>query len=166
VDVIKHVVISVVIVLANYRVLAATKEVAFSQSANSVAVYDYVEMSLRPNPPIAGNPFTDATVTGSFDPADGSESVKVDGFCDSADGALFRVRFMPSRPGDYAYTVKYAEKGFEKSYQGTFHAAAGARRGPIRVDPNYHWHFIWEGTREHYFFNGTPCQSGKEQILE
>jgi hypothetical protein len=25
------------------------------------------------------------------------------------------------------------------------------------VDPQYPWHFIWEGTREHYFFNGTTA---------
>ena len=89
--------------------------------------------------------------------AGGSERVKVDGFCDSADGTLFRIRFMPSKPGDYAYSVKYADKGFEKSYEGTFHATAGGRRGPIRVDPEHRWHFIWEGTREHYFFNGTTA---------
>jgi hypothetical protein len=25
------------------------------------------------------------------------------------------------------------------------------------VDPKYPWHFIWEGTGEHYFFNGTTA---------
>jgi hypothetical protein len=25
------------------------------------------------------------------------------------------------------------------------------------VDPEYPWHFIWEGTGEHYFFNGTTA---------
>ena len=29
--------------------------------------------------------------------------------------------------------------------------------GPIRVDPEYPWHFLWEGTGEHYFFNGTTA---------
>src|SRR4029077_8856474 len=27
----------------------------------------------------------------------------------------------------------------------------------LRVDPQYPWHFIWEGTGEHYFFNGTTA---------
>ena len=112
-------------------------EVAFSQSAPSVAAYDFVEVSLRVSTPVAGNPFTEAAVTGWFGPAGGGERVKVDGFCDSADGTLFRIRFMPSKPGDYAYAVKYAEKGFEKSYEGTFRATAGGRRGPIRVDPDH-----------------------------
>ena len=154
---IKFVVVSAVIGLANHRGFAATKEVVFSQSANSVAAYDYVELTLRVNPPLPGNPFTDGSVTGSFGPAGESEPVKVDGFCDSPDGSLFRVRFMPAKPGDFAYTVKYSEKGFDKSYQGTFHATAAGGRGPIRVDPDHRWHFIWEGTREHYFFNGTTA---------
>ena len=33
----------------------------------------------------------------------------------------------------------------------------GGRRGPIRVDREHPWHFIWEGTGEHYFFNGTTA---------
>ena len=40
---------------------------------------------------------------------------------------------------------------------GSFTATDGHRRGPIRVDPKYPWHFIWEGTGEHYFFNGTTA---------
>ena len=40
---------------------------------------------------------------------------------------------------------------------GTFQATDGHRSGPIRVDPQHRWHFIWEGTGEHYFFNGTTA---------
>ena len=29
--------------------------------------------------------------------------------------------------------------------------------GPIRIDPQNRWHFIWQGTGEHYFFNGTTA---------
>src|SRR5260370_34484028 len=31
------------------------------------------------------------------------------------------------------------------------------RKGPVRVDPKYPWHFIWQGTGGHYFFNGTTA---------
>ena len=136
---------------------AAPREVTFTQSAPSAAAYDFVEVTLRVNAPDVANPFTDATVTGWFGAAGGSARMNVDGFCDSADGTLFKIRFMPSKPGDYSYRVNYAEKGFEKSYEGTFRATDGGRRGPIRVDPAYPWHFIWEGTGEHYFFNGTTA---------
>jgi hypothetical protein len=36
-------------------------------------------------------------------------------------------------------------------------AADQHRRGALRIDPAYPWHFIWEGTGEHYFFNGTTA---------
>ena len=65
--------------------------------------------------PDAGNPFTGATVSGSFAKRGGGERVKVDGFCDSADGSVFRIRFMPSAPGDYTYSVAYRQGGFEKT---------------------------------------------------
>jgi hypothetical protein len=137
--------------------LAASKEVTFSPSSAAAATYDFVEVTLRLSAPASGNPFTDASVTGRFGLRSEGERVNVDGFCDSADGTLFRIRFMPAKPGDYVYSVKYSEKGFDRSYDGTFRAAGPAHRGPIRVDPDHRWHFIWQDTREHYFFNGTTA---------
>jgi hypothetical protein len=145
------------LLLATHPVWASAREVVFSQPAATVTAYDFVEVSLQVSTPVAGNPFTEAVVTGWFGIAGAGERLNVDGFCDSADGTVFRIRFMPSKPGDYAYSVKYAEKGFEKTHEGTFHTSAGGRRGPVRVDPEHPWHFIWEGTREHYFFNGTTA---------
>jgi hypothetical protein len=136
---------------------AAAPEVRFSQSATSVEAYDFVEITANVLGFGAGNPFTDATLAGSFTKKGAAGGGLVDGFCDAADGSLFRIRFMPSSPGAYTYSVVYRQGGFEKTYQGAFQAAGGSRRGPIRVDPRYPWHFIWEGTGEHYFFNGTTA---------
>jgi hypothetical protein len=136
---------------------AAPGDVGFSQSAPSVEAYDFVEVAANVTAPDVRNPFTDATLTGSFGKAGGSSRVAVEGFCDSSDGKVFRIRFMPASPGDYTYSVAYKQGGFEKAYSGTFKATDGHRRGPIRVDPKYPWHFIWEGTGEHYFFNGTTA---------
>jgi hypothetical protein len=49
--------------------------------------------------------------------------------------------------------VTYRQGDVEKTATGSFLATDGHRRGPIRVDPKYPWHFIWEGTGEHYFFD-------------
>jgi hypothetical protein len=136
---------------------AAPVEVRFSQSAALVAVYDFVEVSLQVNGSGVQNPFTQAEIHGSFSLGGTSERIQVDGFCDSEDGTQFRIRFMPSKPGLYTYTVKYGANGFERSHQGTFQATPSGRRGPIRVDPDHPWHFLWEGTREHYFFHGTTA---------
>jgi hypothetical protein len=81
----------------------------------------------------------------------------VDGFCDSPDGSLYRVRFMPSKIGSYIFHVTVKAGQQTDNYSGTFTATDQHLRGPLRVDPAYPWHFIWEGTGEHYFFNGTTA---------
>ena len=137
--------------------LAAPGEVLFAQSANTVEAYNFVEITARVSAPDAANPFIDATLTGWFERADGSRRWTVEGFCDAEDGSVYRIRFMPPSPGEYRYSVLYRQGGFEKGSKGSFHASDGRRRGPIRVDPHYPWHFLWEGTGEHYFFNGTTA---------
>jgi hypothetical protein len=137
--------------------LASPANVTFSQGAASVEAYDFVEVTLNVALPDATNPFTDVAVQAHFGKAGDSKQLSVDGFCDSADGTVFRVRFMPSAPGDYSYSITYRQGSFEKMHEGSFRATDGHRRGPIRVDPQYPWHFIWEGTGEHYFFNGTTA---------
>jgi hypothetical protein len=81
----------------------------------------------------------------------------VDGFCDSTDGGTYRIRMMPSGPGDYSYSVTYRQGDFTRTHTGTFRAIDGHRRGIVRVDQKYPWHFIWEGSGEHYFLNGTTA---------
>ncbi|MCX8157306.1 MAG: DUF5060 domain-containing protein [Verrucomicrobiae bacterium] len=124
-------------------------------STNTVEVYDFVEITLRPEPPISGNPFTNAVVEGEFMPAKGGAAVKVDGFCDSQDGSVYRLRFMPSQPGEYRYKVTLRHGDQTLAHEGAFNARRANRRGILRVDPKYPNHFLWEGTGEHYFWNGT-----------
>jgi hypothetical protein len=146
-------------VLALPALWANPAGVTFSQSAARVEPYDFIEVAAAIAAPDAGDPFTGATLTGSFSKRGASASFKVDGFCDAPDGSVFRIRFMPAAPGEYSYQAVYRQGDFEKTWQGAFQAVSGAaaRRGPIRVDPQYPWHFIWEGTGEHYFFNGATA---------
>ena len=138
--------------------LAATpKDVVFTVPGNSVEVYDIFELSATVSSPDAENPFTAATLDGDFSLVSPHEIFHISGFCDSVDGTIFRVRFMPSKPGTYTFTVVYAQGAFAKTFQGEFRAMPSRRHGPIRIDPQYPWHFIWEGTGEHYFFNGTTA---------
>src|SRR5215472_7075837 len=75
---------------------AAPKGVSYSLSAGSIEAYDYVEITATVDGPDAQNPFEDATLQGSFENADGSQR-SVTGFCDSADGRRFVLRFLPSK---------------------------------------------------------------------
>jgi len=128
-------------------------KVKFSQSAKEVYAYDFVEITISIDKPNVKNPFTDAVVKGEF--KDETNTIHVDGFCDSQDGSIFRIRFMPMKPGNYIYSVKYQQGDIEKAHHGEFSAIDGKKPGLVRVDPEYPWHFIWEGTGEHYFWNGT-----------
>ena len=136
---------------------AAPGNVTFSPAASPVEAYDFIEITLSVTAPDVANPFTGATLTGAFGKAGEGTRWNADGFCDSSDGSVFRIRFMPPSAGSYTYSLIYRQGSFEASETGTFQAAASHRRGPIRVDPEYPWHFLWEGTGEHYFFNGTTA---------
>jgi hypothetical protein len=136
---------------------AAPRNVTFSPLAARVEAYDFVEIMVSVEGADAKNPFTDVILSGSFGKVGEGERKTVDGFCDSPDGSLLRIRFMPAAAGEYSYSVSYRQAEYSKSYNGAFSAIEAHRRGPIRVDPRYPWHFIWEGTGEHYFFNGTTA---------
>jgi hypothetical protein len=145
------------ILSAEHPANATPTNVTFFQSAQTIEAYDFAEIGLAVSSPDATNPFTDVTVEGQFGKAGSSQQINVTGFCDMADGSVYRIRFMPSSPGDYSYSVVFRQDKFERTHTGTFRATDGHRRGPIRVDPQYPWHFIWESTGEHYFFNGTTA---------
>ncbi len=130
------------------------REIRFSDASGQVEVYDFVEPIIRVKNPDVANPFTDVSVQGIFRTG-GQQPIRVDGFCDAPDGSVFRIRFMPTRPGRYEYTIQYRQKDVERTHQGSFTAVNAGRKGLLRVDPENRWHFIWEGTGKHYFWNGT-----------
>jgi hypothetical protein len=84
---------------------AAPGGVSFSLPAASIEAYDFIEVTASVTAPDGSNPFTGAALTGSFGKADATTRVPVDGFCDSPDGSVFRIRFMPSSAGEYVFSV-------------------------------------------------------------
>jgi len=132
-------------------------EVSFSPAPAQVERFDYVEITAAVKAPDARNPFTDASLSGALETSDGRRHWNVEGFADSDDGSVFHLRFMPVEAGDYKYTVTYRQGDFQKAATGTFRAIEAHRRGILAVDPAYPWHFIWTGTGEHFFFNGTTA---------
>ena len=136
---------------------AGVSRIKFSQSADTVEAYDFVEVTANVPARNTSNPFNDATFKGWFESRDGSKRWQVEGFCDEWDGSVYRIRFMPPAPGEYRYSIEYKQRWGSRTSTGTFVASDGRRRGPVRVDSQYPWHFVWEGTGEHYFFNGTTA---------
>jgi hypothetical protein len=131
--------------------------VEFSKPQSSIEAFDSVEVTATVDHPDVANPFANTYLSGTFQTKDGSKTWNIDGFCDSDDGTTFRIRFMPPAPGDYTYTVNYSQAQYKKSSAGEFHATDAQRRGLIAIDSKYPWHFVWSGTGEHYFFNGTTA---------
>lgn len=153
----RGVLVLLVISLLSYTLAAAPRDVSFSVPRSAVEAYDVFELSASVSSPDAANPFTDVFFEGDFSFPAAGKSWHVSGFCDSADGSAFRVLFMPSTPGAYAFVIVFTQGAFSKTFRGEFQAMPSHRRGPLRIDPQYPWHFIWEGTGEHYFFNGTTA---------
>ena len=137
------------------------KPVFYSARApiGTVECYDFIEATVRFSDALPRNPFMDLAITGEFT-REGGKEIKVAGFCDSADGSVYRVRFMPTEPGKYHWKIS-CDHGYIWDGQNpgdhTFTAIDKKRRGLLRVDPKYPWHFIWEGTGEHYYLNGETA---------
>lgn len=134
---------------------AVALDVSFGTPAPAVAVYDIAEIPVAiKGLPAGANPFTDLTLTAVVTPPDG-KPYTVAGFIDAADGSAAKFRIMPSRPG--RHTVKMSVKDATGAITGelAFTATESKRRGPVRIDPKHPHHFVWEGTGEHYFWNGT-----------
>jgi len=136
---------------------ALPQKVTFSVAPQQLDAFDYVEITATVDAPDVHNPFVDATLTGILEEVDGRHHWNIEGFCDSDDGSIFRIRFMPMQARSYKYSLKFIQGGFEKTATGIFQAVDAHRRGILRVDPQYPWHFIWAGTGEHFFFNGTTA---------
>jgi len=133
-------IVGVYLLVSTTMLPAAPASIRAVQTAASVEPFFFVEVSLRVERPDASNPFTDVSVTGEFTRA-GSPPVGVVGFCDAADGSVYRVRFMPSKPGRYRYWVLLQQGNFSFRHEGRFRVTEGIGPGPVRVDPEHPFSF-------------------------
>jgi hypothetical protein len=130
--------------------------VVFEPNASQVEAYGIFEVTVRLAEPLREewNPFRDIRLEGEFQ-LDGGEPVKVEGFCDSSDGSISRIRFMPMRPGRVNYTLHLHAGDLHANSSGSFTVNPSQRRGALRNDPEHPFHFIWSNTGEHFFWNST-----------
>lgn len=119
-----------------------------------VECFDFAELTFSSKNLKVQNPFTDVLVVAEFTSENGEKN-RVEGFCDEASGKIFKVRYMPRNPGVYNYSVEIKIKNKTEKYTGSFTAVKSDRNGPIRVDAENPWHFVYENTGKHFFWNGT-----------
>ena len=145
---------SILVLLAATDIASAAGSVFISAPEQPVRCFDFIEVTLHVDRPDAANPFTDVRVAGEFQRG-GEAPVRVEGFCDAADGSLFRIRFMPVHPGEHRFSVQLRQGDYAFNHEGTFTARAGRLPGPVLVDRDHPFHFVRAGTGEHWFWNGT-----------
>ena len=102
--------------LCPLAISAAPGGLTFSQSAEQVDRYDYVEITAAVSAPDVRNPFEDASLSGTMESADGHHWT-VDGFADSVDGSVYSIRFMPPAAGEYKYSVTYKQGEFTEDVE-------------------------------------------------
>jgi hypothetical protein len=121
--------------------------VDFRPAPLQAEVYDFVEATLLTSRPIA-DPFRTVQVTATLN------NISIAGFCDSPDGTVFRVRFMPTTLGEHRYRIIFRHAGEEQHFEGQFTATKSNRKGILQADG---WGFRWSGTQEAFFWNGTTA---------
>lgn len=101
--------------------------------------------------PTEGNPFVDVVLTAEF--TDGVTTTSASGFYDG--GGVYRVRFMPSHPGEWRYST-FSNRAELSRQQGKFTVtpARGTNHGPVRVRNTYHFAYA-DGTP--FWQVGTTC---------
>ncbi|TVQ23517.1 MAG: DUF5060 domain-containing protein [Spirochaetaceae bacterium] len=138
----------------------------FTPSAPSVPTYDRFEVEVHPAQPLPANPFTDARLRATVTTPVG-QTWRVEGFCDSDDGSLYRLRVMPTDPGEYRVDLRF-ERGATAGGRPLaavapetstllFTATASKHPGVVRLDPEHREHFVFSGSGEHYYWNGTTA---------
>ena len=62
---------------------------------------------------------------------------------------------MPSQAGEHSFTITFRQGNFCAKQSGRFLAQPSRRAGPVRVDREHPFHFVREGTGQHWFWNAT-----------
>ena len=101
--------LAVLLVPSNSLRAATPEPVAFAQSAPATGVFEFIEVTATVRTPLAHNPFTDAALTGDFEPAGSAPGAAIEGFCDSTNGSVYRIRFMPSKADVYSFHVTFKD---------------------------------------------------------
>jgi muconolactone delta-isomerase len=112
-----------------------------------VPLWKVFELSLNVEP--AGAHPLDVPVTGAFR-HEGGTRFDIDGFYDGDD--VYKVRFMPSAIGTWAYRVTVAGQVARK---GTFRCSPSDLPGPLRQDERNPYHFVFSNGQPYYMMGNT-----------
>lgn len=139
------------------RPLAHSQALRGAADADTIAVHAFFQFSITwKNKPSGINPFTEVQVSGTVQTPAG-QRVHVQGFCDSQEGKVFRLRFMPQMPGTYGYQIEFVSSTQRQTWRGTWEAVPGGRLGVVEVSDSFPTHFRYRHSPRYFFWNGTTA---------
>ena len=119
--------------------------------------WDTVELQLA-GPRDKANPFTDVTLTASFEHTASGRALTVDGFYDG--DATWRIRFMPLEAGTWRYRTAANDPGLD-GRRGTIECVAPRHpylHGPLQI-AGHHFRHV-DGTWRYLISTRVSCQFG------
>jgi hypothetical protein len=149
--------------------LAHARTVQATTNADYLGQHELFEVEVVVEAPVAANPFVEPMLTATFTTPAISEhpSVTVHGFCDSADGRRYRLRFCPAIPRQaprgenrhflpvqYAFEGAFTDAEGSTPFSGTFHVVESTNPGPVVANPQAPNHFMYAGTGQPYYHLG------------
>lgn len=134
----------------------AAPKFVITSAPRQTEAYGMAEYALSVTNPPSSNPFKEARLKASFTKA-GKAPVIIQGFCDETAGKVFKLRYMPSEPGNYVVELVLNWGKASYSFRTNLTVVASSAKGMLRVDSENPFHFTWSGTGEHYFWNGTTA---------
>lgn len=108
--------------------------VQMTRGAAAVEQWGLYEIAL--SGPTEGNPFLDVTLSARF--SLGADSTEAAGFYDG--GGVYRVRFMPSKPGQWKYTTTSSAPALDgRTGEFAVTKPSPGNHGPVRVAKTFHF---------------------------
>ncbi len=137
----------------------------FTAIGDTVAAFSRYEIEVRPTDGRVENPFIDRRLEATVRTPDGGHH-EIEGFCDSEDGSLYRLRYMPAEEGEHVVSVRLVRANPAASHTGVakeqhcemrFAATGSDHPGVLRVDDEHPYHFRYSRSGRRYFWNGTTA---------
>lgn len=147
----KVLILSIILCVFSAGIAGSNISIETPSSANRYGIAEFV---IRLQGYKISNPFTEILVKGKF--TSGNSVLEAEGFCDSQDGSVFRLRFSPENAGAvYSYNITVSGPGIKKSFNGNFTCINSTDPGPVITDPEHPKHFIYKGSKKPFYHLGN-----------
>jgi hypothetical protein len=134
----------IIALIVIYSAASATSSGAASAN-ETIGKWEVYEITLTTTNTYS-NPYKDVTLSATFNGPNAKEII-IEGFWDGRN--TWKVRIAPTEVGTWTYTTTSNDDQLNGT-TGTFETVSSDKKGFIKIDPNYHYSFMYDdGT--HFF---------------